>query len=188
MNLHTLLTLCLEFMKTGLFAVGGGLATLPYLMRMSVDHPDWFSLDELMNMIAVSESTPGPIGVNMATYVGYTVQGPLGAVLATLSLVLPSFVVVLLVIRVLDRYRESRLVSGAMESLHAAVTGLIAAAGFSVMRISLVARTDAGITVLWIPVLLFAMFLLLTQLPKTKGLHPLLYILAGGALGVLLKL
>ena len=186
--MNDLLVMCLEFMKTGLFAIGGGLATLPYLMRMSVDHPNWFSLDQLMNMIAVSESTPGPIGVNMSTYVGFAVHGVPGAILATLSVVLPSFVIILLVVRVLDRYRESRLVAGAMESLHAAVTGLIAAAGFSVVRISLLRQTEAGLTILWVPVALFGVFLLLTQLPATKKIHPLFYILAGGVLGVVLGL
>ncbi len=183
-----LLTLCFEFMKAGLFAIGGGLATLPYLMQMATDHPAWFTLDELMNMIAVSESTPGPIGVNMSTFAGYTVGGIPGALLATFSLILPSFVIILIVVRMLDKYRQSRLVNGAMEALHAAVTGLIAAAGYSVVEISLFNQTEAGLTVLWIPVALFCFFLLLTQLPTTKKLHPLLYIVLGGVLGVVLKL
>ena len=76
----TYFLLAYEFFKAGLFAIGGGLATLPYLMEMSQNHPTWFTLDELMNMIAVSESTPGPIGVNMASYVGFHVGGVLGEV------------------------------------------------------------------------------------------------------------
>ena len=83
-----------EFFKTGLFAVGGGLATLPFLTQMSVSHPDWFTTQMLADMIAVSESTPGPIGVNMATYVGYTVAGIPGAIVATCSLVLPSLIII----------------------------------------------------------------------------------------------
>ena len=75
----TLLTLAWEFFKTGLLATGGGLATLPFLQQMSVSHPEWFSLEMLADMVAVSESTPGPLGVNMATYVGYTVGGVAGA-------------------------------------------------------------------------------------------------------------
>ena len=85
----TLLMLCWEFFKTGLFSVGGGLATLPFLFEMSNNHPDWFTVEDLTNMVAVAESTPGPIGVNMATYVGNTVAGVPGGILATLSLILP---------------------------------------------------------------------------------------------------
>ena len=98
----TLLLLCWEFFKTGLFAVGGGLATLPFLTQIQARY-GWFSADMLANMIAISESTPGPIGINMATYVGYTTcaalggvpLGILGALLATFFLVLPSVIVIL---------------------------------------------------------------------------------------------
>lgn len=81
----TLLTLAWEFFKTGLLATGGGLATLPFLQQMSVSHPEWFSLEMLADMVAVSESTPGPLGVNMATYVGYTVGGVARRVVATFA-------------------------------------------------------------------------------------------------------
>ena len=81
----TLLLLFFEFFKTGLFAVGGGMATLPFLYDMLGRHPDWFTASQLADMIAVSESTPGPIGVNMATYVGFETSGIPGALVATLS-------------------------------------------------------------------------------------------------------
>ena len=90
------LQLFYEFFKTGLFAVGGGMATLPFLYDMA-DRTDWFTRAELANMVAVSEATPGPIGVNMATYVGYLSGGIPGAVVATLGLVTPSIIVILLV-------------------------------------------------------------------------------------------
>ena len=83
------LLLMYEFFKTGLFAVGGGLATIPFLQKMSEHHPEWFTAAELADMIAVAESTPGPIGVNMATFAGYRTAGIFGAVAATLALVLP---------------------------------------------------------------------------------------------------
>ena len=103
--LKTILTLCFEFFKTGLLAVGGGLATLPFLSEMANKYPGWFTHAELADMIAVSESTPGPIGVNMATYVGYVTGmqkgGPLyatlGAATATLGLITPSIIVILIV-------------------------------------------------------------------------------------------
>ena len=81
--------LCIEFFKTGLFAVGGGLASIPFLKEMAVKY-GWFTIEDLTTMIAVSESTPGPIGVNMATYVGFHMYGLAGGIAATLSLVAPS--------------------------------------------------------------------------------------------------
>ncbi|MDD3920272.1 MAG: chromate transporter, partial [Eubacteriales bacterium] len=105
------LQLAFEFFKAGLFAVGSGLATLPFLMQMSVKYPQWFSLNELMQMVAISESTPGSIGVNMATYVGFHIAGLPGALTATFSLVLPSFTVILIVVHVLDRFKNSRLIN-----------------------------------------------------------------------------
>ena len=111
------LQLAFAFFKAGLFAVGGGLATLPFLMEMSAAHPQWFSIDELMQMVAVSESTPGPIGVNMASYVGFHVAGIPGAVTATLSLILPAFITILIVVRVLDRFQTNRHIAGGMEAM-----------------------------------------------------------------------
>ena len=89
-----------EFFKTGLFAVGGGLATLPFLQDMS-GRTGWFTHAQLADMLAVSESTPGPIGVNMATYVGFTTGGVGGALVATLGLVTPSVIVILIVAAVI---------------------------------------------------------------------------------------
>ena len=85
-----------EFFKTGLFAVGGGMATLPFLYSMS-DATGWFTHAQLADMIAVSESTPGPIGVNMATYVGFSTAGVPGAVVATLGLITPSVIIILII-------------------------------------------------------------------------------------------
>jgi chromate transporter len=184
----TLLLLAWEFFKTGLFAIGGGLATLPYLMEMSGAHPTWFSLDELMNMIAISESTPGPIGVNMASYVGFHVAGVLGAIVATFSLVLPSYIVVLIVVRILDQFRSNRRVAGGLEGLHPAVTGLIAAAGYAVLWASLF-RTVSGVAQFqWLAFVLFLCFLTVMQLKPFRKLHPILFIVAGAALGVIFNL
>ena len=180
----TLLTLCGEFFLVGLFAIGGGLATLPFLTQMSVRHPDWFSQEMLVNMVAVSESTPGPIGVNMATYVGYTVSGVAGALLATLFLVLPSLIIVLIIARVLERYRNSPLVNTTFGTLRPAVSGLIAAAAFSIFKLVVVSSTGFS----WINLALLAVLFALTQLKKTKKIHPILFILIGAVLGVVLKL
>ena len=98
-----------EFLKIGLFSVGGGLATLPFLYKLA-DSYDWFTRAMLVDMIAISESTPGPIGVNMATYAGYTAAGVYGGVLATLSLVFPSVVIALFITKALDAFREEKFV------------------------------------------------------------------------------
>ena len=104
-----------EFFKTGLFAVGGGLATLPFLQDMA-DRTGWFTRAQLADMLAVSESTPGPIGVNMATYVGFTTGGAGGALIATLGLVTPSVIVILIVAAFLKAFRDSKWVSAASVS------------------------------------------------------------------------
>ena len=105
----TFLLLFLEFFKTGLFAIGGGLATLPFLKQIALRYP-WFTPSDLMDMIAVSESTPGPLGVNSATYAGFHAAGIPGAITATCSLVLPSVIIIILVSRALDKFRDSPLV------------------------------------------------------------------------------
>ena len=93
MNLELLLLAFYEFFKTGLFALGGGLATIPFLTEM-MNKYHWFTADMLTDMIAVSESTPGAIGINMATYTGYHINGVLGGIVATLGLVAPSIIVI----------------------------------------------------------------------------------------------
>lgn len=122
-----------EFFKIGLFAVGGGMATLPFLQRLS-ERSGWFSQNLITDMIAVSESTPGPIGINMATYVGCNVAGVLGGVAATIGTILPSIIIVVTVSRYLERFRGSRLAGDVFYGLRPAVTGLIAAAGLGVAQ------------------------------------------------------
>ena len=128
----TYLRLCWEFFKTGLFAVGGGMATLPFLANIG-ETTGWYTQTELMNMLAVSESTPGPIGINMATYVGFTVGGIPGAILATLSEVAPSIIVILVIAAMLKKFRDNKYVNNAFYGLRPASTGLIGAACVSVV-------------------------------------------------------
>ena len=183
-------TICWEFFKTGLFAIGGGLATLPFLYHMAEIYP-WFSLQELTNMIAVAESTPGPIGVNMATYAGFAAAEFPGALLATLSLVFPSIVIIIVVSKFLDRFRGNRAVNDVFYGIRPAVAGLIAAAGFQVALLSLLdmkafeasrCLTDA---VLWPAIGLFAVLLILSL--KTKW-HPIATIGIGAAAGMIFGL
>ena len=183
-----LLTICLEFLKTGLFAVGGGLATLPFLTQMQIKY-NWFSATDLANMIAVSESTPGPIGVNMATYVGYATSGIPGALSATLSLVFPSLVIILFVAKAMDKYQKNPIIQNMFAFMRPAVTGLIAAAGFSVLKIALFKEAETFLASIdWIAIVLFVILLVCTQLKKLKKLHPIVFIAIGAVIGVLLQM
>lgn len=127
------LQLIWEFMKTGLFAIGGGLATLPFLYEMQAK-TGWFTIEDISNMVAVSESTPGPLGVNMATYVGFVIAPPFGGILATLGLIFPSVVIITVIAGFLNQFKESKMVKDAMKTLKAASTGLITAAGLGVLQ------------------------------------------------------
>ena len=122
------LQLFIEFFKTGLFAVGGGLATLPFLFNMA-ESTGWFTADTIMDMIAISESTPGPIGVNMATYAGFTTAGIFGTLSATIGLVCPSVIVIILIYKILEKFKGSSLVNNVFYGLRPAVAGLVACAG-----------------------------------------------------------
>ena len=125
-----------EFFKAGLFAIGGGMATLPFLYNIS-DKTGWFNYGQLADMVAISESTPGPMGVNMATYVGFTTAGPAGAVIATLGLITPSIIVILIIAGFLKAFKTNKYVQNAFYGLRPASTGLIAAAGLSVLSLVL---------------------------------------------------
>ena len=179
-----------EFFKTGLFSVGGGLATLPFLRQMGQQY-GWFTETELANMLAVSESTPGPIGINMATFAGITATGGnlLGGVVATFALVLPSLIVIIIVASVLQHFRENRFVQSCFTMIRPASVGLVAAAVLSVLKIALFTG-DTESSSLWLPVwpaiALFAV--LAVGRWKLQKLHPIVFILVGAAAGILLKL
>lgn len=195
------LRLFYEFFKTGLFAIGGGMATVPFLYDMS-DATGWFTYNDLANMIAVGESTPGPIGVNMATYVGYVtgqdlwgIPGAiLGAVVATLGLVAPSIIVILIIAAFLKSFRNNRYVDSAFYGLRPASTGLIAAAGISV-AVSNLLFTDTlaqGVSLALINwkgwILAVILWVLTNKVKKTKGLHPIIFILASAVVGVVFSM
>ena len=187
------LRLFLEYFYAGLFSVGGGLATIPFLQDMGA-RTGWFTSQELANMIAVSEATPGPMGVNMATYVGFTTGGPFGSVIATLGLVAPSIIVIILVSVLLHRFRDNRYVDSFFYGLRPASTGLIAAAGWSVVVITFWNATTWGeshdllqaIHWKWIPVALVILFF--TNWKKTKDLHPILWIVLAAVAGIVFQL
>lgn len=185
-----LLRLFYEFFKVGLFAVGGGMATIPFLYDMG-EKTGWFTRMQVADMLAISESTPGPIGVNMATYVGFTVEGIAGAVVATLGLVTPSIIVILIIAGMLQKFRSSRYVSAAFYGLRPASAALIAAAGVSVLTVSIL-NVDLFTTtgafsdlIQWKSLVLAAIILVLTNFVKpTKKLHPIVFIAVSAVVGV----
>lgn len=184
-----LLRLYWEFFKTGLFAVGGGLATLPFLSQMA-DKTGWFTQGQLMDMVAVSESTPGPIGINTATYVGFTTSGVPGALAATLGLVTPSILIILAIASFLKAFRSNRYVDAVFRCLRPASTGLIAASGLSVAAITFYTAAPAGILagVQWKAVILAVLLLLVTRgIPQTKKLHPVVWIALSALAGIVLS-
>ena len=190
-----LLRLFWEFFKTGLFAVGGGMATLPFLYDMARTTA-WFDEGQLADMIAVSESTPGPIGVNMATYVGFHTAGIPGAVIATLGLITPEIIIILLIARVLQKFRQNKLVDAAFYGLRPCSVGLIAAAGLLVVKVAMFhfdkfekSRVFADLldwsVFNWKALALAAVLLVLTRWVKPlKKLHPIFFILGSALIGV----
>ena len=172
-----------EFFQTGLFAVGGGMATLPFLYDIS-DRTGWFTHQQLANMIAVSESTPGPIGVNMATYSGYITAGLPGAVISTLGLITPSIIVILLVAAFLHAFRNNKYVNAIFYGLRPASAAMITAAGLIVARITFIQPGRfAGIN--WDSVDLAVLLLMFTHsIQSTKKLHPIVWIILSAVIGV----
>ena len=179
-----------EFFKTGLFSVGGGLATLPFLSRMS-SRFGWFTQEDLGNMLAVSESTPGPIGVNMATYVGNLTGGIVGGLVATMALILPSYLVILMIATVMERFRKNRYVQGAMSLLRPASVGMVSAAVLGVLQ-SVLLNVDAVKALQWNQMVflpsLIVFLVLLVLYTKFNKLHPVVILAIGAAAGILLKL
>ena len=182
----TILRLIVEFFKTGLFAVGGGLATLPFLYEMG-EKTGWFTTQDVLNLLAVSESTPGPIGINMSTYVGFITAGIPGAVIASLSLAAPCVIVILLVIRVLDKFKGNPLVDSIFKALRPASIGMITAALIGVVNESLLHLENyAGVSTIlsvfnWKGIALAVVLWFVMKKWKT---HPIAYFAIAAAAGI----
>ena len=183
------LQLLFEFFKTGLFAIGGGLATVPFLYEMS-DRLGWFTKEFLSDMIAISESTPGPIGVNVATYAGYAVSGFFGAVCSTIGLVAPSVITILIIGKMFDKFKNNLYVEHALYGVRPATTGMIASVALGLIGSAVLNDFNGQIQTVFASLdvraaILFFIFLILTN--KLK-MHPIFYIILAGILGALLKL
>ncbi len=185
----TILQLMYEFFKTGLFSVGGGLATLPFLYEMS-DKTGWFSHADIADMIAVSESTPGPIGINMSTFSGFRASGIAGGILASLSLAAPSVIIILIIAKFLEKFRSNPYVEGALYGLRPASIAMISAAGLNVARVALVnldayaATGSLGDLFLWKAILL-GIIIFVAQ--RKLKLSPIIYILIAAVVGIVFK-
>lgn len=172
------------FLKIGAFTFGGGYAMLP-LIRQQVVAQGWLSDSAIVDFIAVSESTPGPFAINIATYVGSHTAGILGSACATLGVVLPSFVIILIVARFFEKFKNSKTVQGVMSGLKPAVIGLIGAALVS-MALTVFLPTGASLAVLkdiklYASLLIFALSTVLVF----KKCHPIIIICISAALGII---
>jgi chromate transporter len=186
------LTLFLTFFKIGAFTFGGGYAMLPFIQEEVLNH-GWVAEEDLINFIAVSESTPGPFAINMATYIGSQVGGGvipfwgsiLGALCATLGVVLPSFIVILIVARFYEKYKQSRIVKGCMSGLKPAVVGLIGAAILSVVgEVLFPAGISAAVFTTPDFYVSIGIFALTCLLAFWKKVHPILLILLSAGIGI----
>lgn len=185
-----LLRLFFEFCRVGLFSVGGGLATIPFLTDLG-NRTGWFGPGDLANMIAISESTPGPMGVNMATYVGFHSAGALGGVVATLGLIFPSVIIILVIAKFLQKFRQSKAVDAVFYGLRAASVALITAAMLQVAKIALLSPAPASDSAFayypnWLAIAVAAAVFVCVKFTPLKKLHPICFIAASAVIGVVL--
>ncbi len=176
-----LLELFFAFFKIGLFAIGGGLATLPFLYEFTEKY-DWVTVSDISNLVAISESTPGPLGINMATYVGFLQSGVAGAITASLGLVVPSIIIIIIIAKFLSKFRDSRIVKDVFYGLRAASTALIAVAGLGVARLAFFGEklTDFFWQGAILAVILFF------AVKKLKW-HPIVFIIISALIGIIFK-
>ena len=194
--MNNLILLSLNFMKAGLLSIGGGLATLPFITEMAETHPEWFTRDDIATMVAVAESTPGPIGINMASFAGFKAAGLLGAIITTLCEIFPAFLIVYFLSSKIQKKRDNKTVKALFSALKASAAGLIFAAGFSVLLIALFPGftgtpphfagilNETNLKAVAVFITLFSV--MFTK--KGKKLHPLIYIFIGAAAGILFKI
>lgn len=188
MNIYMLLFI--EFFKIGLFSVGGGYATIPFLYYIA-KHYTWFSVKELTDMIAVSNITPGPIGVNMAAYAGFKTAGILGSIIATVAIVIPSFVIVILIIKLLKQFKQNRNIEGVLTGLRPAACAMITAVGIKLFANNICNLQELccfnhykNFQLDYKALILFIILLVLSS--KSKK-NPLTYLLLGAAFGMILQ-
>lgn len=185
--MNVLFQLAFEFFKTGIFTVGGGLASLPFLYDIS-DRMGWYTHAELIDMIAIAESTPGPIGANMATFAGYKAGGMLGSVIASIALIVGPMILVLIIANFLEKFKENKHVQAVFYGLRPAVAGLITAACYGVMAISLFSpdALATGDILGFFNIKACALFAVMLWAVMKFKKHPVVYIAICAVLGIII--
>lgn len=180
--MNELIAIFLEFFKIGLFSIGGGLATIPFINDLVSTHPSWITHQDVANMIAISQSTPGPFGINMATFTGFKVFGLLGSITAVIALILPSIIIVIIVAKFLTRFNEKWYVKAGFASLRPTVLALIIYALSNIFVMSLFNKTHLKIT----EAIIFITIFFLSK--KFNKVHLVLWIVLGAFLSIILDL
>lgn len=175
-----------EFFKIGLFSFGGGYSMIPLIFETSIKN-NWLTESMVLNYIGVCESTPGPIAINMATFVGASQGGILGSVIATLGVVLPSFIIILLVAMILKNFIKNKYVQAALKGMKPVVIGLIIFTGLSlfvtILQINAQERTFSYLSLIIVAVLFISN--LIYKKIKKKNIPSLVIILLAGSMGLL---
>ncbi len=178
-----------EFCKVAIFTFGGGMASIPFLEEMAV-RTGWFTLAQLTDFIAISESTPGPIAVNIATYAGYNTAGYLGGVCATMGLVFPAIVLMTIVAKFITAFRGNKYIDWAFYGLRPCVLALILSALLGIAKVTLLYEGATLATLLasinWRAVGIFALVAVLQNVKKFKKLHPVVFLSMSAVLGIAL--
>lgn len=177
----------LEFFKIGLFAIGGGPATLPFLTELAHKSYGWYTEQDLVNFVAISEGTPGPIGINMATYAGYNAGGIPGGIIATLGIITPSILIILIIARFLHNYGDNKFVKSAFYGIRPAVTGLITVAVINLFGMTLYTYKDSVLTLHWPQIAVCLLLFACMQIKPMKKLHPIVWLGIAAATGVIFK-
>ena len=188
------LQLFLTFLKVGAFAFGGGYAMISRMKKETVENKKWITDEDILDIIAIAESTPGPIAINMATFVGFTTAGVLGAIVATVGLVTPSIIIILIIAKFLSNFSDNKYVKSAFYTIRPASAALIAAAGVLVLKISLL-NVDAfkqggGVASLFdykAIILAVAVYVLTNFVKPIKKLHPVVFIALSAVAGIIFK-
>lgn len=172
--------LFIEFVKIGLFAVGGGMATIPFLLDLA-DNYNWYSVSEFTDMVAVSQSTPGPVGINMATYAGFNTGGILGALTATFGLVLPALIIIMFIAKFMENFSSHPLVKSVFTGIRPVVAALVLWAVWELCSLSLFVNG----TLDFMACILCIGFVFLMGRKKLRDIHPLVWIFLGAIVGII---
>jgi chromate transporter len=178
-----------EFFKIGLFSIGGGLATIPFLQDLTYKY-DWLTLNDLADYIAISEVTPGPIGINTATFVGYNSGGIFGGIIAVLGIITPSIIIITIIAHYFQRFNEKPFIQNGFYALRPAVVGLIGAAAYEVAKVSLFHLERLSETQTFVSIFNFKaiiLFVIIIYLMERFRKHPVVYLALGAAVGIIFK-